>query len=140
VQQAIADYLREHPACGADLPRSSRASATGWPRFLAAAAGRRCARRASYFSSSITGACRRGPDVDWPICGSTRPVGLIPLSVFYREPPPMTLLRLCFAKRDETLVEGARRLAAWARGQRTMNLMEKRHRAQPSARNRVAGR
>jgi methionine transaminase len=41
-------------------------------------------------------------------------VATIPLSVFYREPPAgMRLLRLCFAKRDETLVEGARRLRAW---------------------------
>jgi methionine transaminase len=41
-------------------------------------------------------------------------VATIPLSVFYREPPAgMRLLRLCFAKRDETLAEGARRLCAW---------------------------
>jgi hypothetical protein len=32
----------------------------------------------------------------------------------------MKLLRLCFAKRDETLVAGAGRLAAWAARQRTM--------------------
>jgi hypothetical protein len=30
----------------------------------------------------------------------------------------MTLLRLCFAKREETLSEGARRLGDWARKQR----------------------
>jgi methionine aminotransferase len=41
-------------------------------------------------------------------------VATIPLSVFYREPPPLRLLRLCFAKREQTLVEGARRLCAWA--------------------------
>jgi methionine aminotransferase len=41
-------------------------------------------------------------------------VATIPLSVFYREPPAgMRMLRLCFAKRDETLAEGARRLRAW---------------------------
>ena len=45
-------------------------------------------------------------------------VATIPLSVFYREPPPMMLLRLCFAKRDATLIEGARRLSAWAKAQR----------------------
>ncbi len=48
-------------------------------------------------------------------------VATIPLSVFYREPPAgMRLLRLCFAKREQTLAEGARRLAAWggARGAR----------------------
>jgi len=41
-------------------------------------------------------------------------VATIPLSVFYREPPKLRLLRLCFAKRDETLREGAHRLINWA--------------------------
>ena len=42
-------------------------------------------------------------------------VATIPLSVFYREPPAgMRLLRLCFAKRELTLAEGARRLSQWA--------------------------
>jgi hypothetical protein len=31
----------------------------------------------------------------------------------------MTLLRLCFAKQEQTLAEGARRLADWARRQPT---------------------
>ncbi len=48
-------------------------------------------------------------------------VATIPLSVFYREPPPMKLLRLCFAKRDETLAEGALRLRKWAQSRRTMS-------------------
>ena len=38
-------------------------------------------------------------------------VAAIPISAFYEERPITTLIRLCFAKRDETLDEGARRLA-----------------------------
>ena len=38
-------------------------------------------------------------------------VAAIPISVFYEERPIANLIRLCFAKRDETLDEGARRLA-----------------------------
>jgi methionine aminotransferase len=45
-------------------------------------------------------------------------VATIPLSVFYQQPPPMTLLRLCFAKRDQTLDDGAARLQAYARQRR----------------------
>jgi aspartate/methionine/tyrosine aminotransferase len=46
-------------------------------------------------------------------------VASIPLSVFYRDPPPaLRLLRLCFAKRDETLDAGAARLAAYCRERR----------------------
>jgi len=40
-------------------------------------------------------------------------VASIPLSVFYERPPPMTLLRLCIAKRDSTLLEGASRLVRY---------------------------
>ncbi len=38
-------------------------------------------------------------------------VAAIPISAFYEEAPVTHLIRLCFPKRDETLDEGARRLA-----------------------------
>ena len=41
-------------------------------------------------------------------------IATIPLSPFYAEAPPMTLLRLCIAKRDETLKTAAERLLAFA--------------------------
>ena len=41
-------------------------------------------------------------------------VATIPLSPFYAAAPPMTLLRLCIAKRDETLVAAAERLRSFA--------------------------
>jgi methionine aminotransferase len=42
-------------------------------------------------------------------------IAAIPLSPFYAKPPPhMTLVRLCIAKRDETLREAAGRLCAFA--------------------------
>jgi methionine transaminase len=41
-------------------------------------------------------------------------IAVIPLSPFYAKPPPMTLVRLCIAKRNETLQEAAKRLAAFA--------------------------
>jgi methionine transaminase len=42
-------------------------------------------------------------------------VGLatIPLTPFYKNPPPLSVLRLCIAKRDETLDEAAARLRAF---------------------------
>ena len=36
-----------------------------------------------------------------------RGVASIPVSVFYREPPPHKVLRFCFAKSEETLARGA---------------------------------
>src|SRR5260370_2821076 len=41
-------------------------------------------------------------------------VATIPLSPFYAAAPPMTLLRLCIAKRDETLEAAAERLRRFA--------------------------
>jgi methionine aminotransferase len=44
-------------------------------------------------------------------------VAVIPLSPFYREPPPgMRIVRLCVAKRDETLTEAAARISEYTRG------------------------
>ena len=44
-------------------------------------------------------------------------VAVIPLSPFYREPPAgMRVVRLCVAKRDETLIEAAARITAWTQG------------------------
>jgi methionine transaminase len=42
-------------------------------------------------------------------------IATIPLSPFYAAPPSMTLLRLCIAKRDETLEAAAARLCEFAR-------------------------
>ena len=48
-------------------------------------------------------------------------VAVIPLSPFYREPPPgMRVVRLCVAKRDETLIEAAQRIRAWTAGRHTI--------------------
>jgi methionine aminotransferase len=41
-------------------------------------------------------------------------VAIIPLSPFYAQPPRMTLVRLCIAKRDETLRTAAERLSTFA--------------------------
>jgi methionine transaminase len=42
-------------------------------------------------------------------------VATIPLSPFYREPPPLPVVRVCIAKRDGTLDEAAARLRSFAR-------------------------
>jgi methionine aminotransferase len=46
-------------------------------------------------------------------------VAVIPLSPFYREPPAgMRIVRLCVAKRDETLIEAAARISAYTGAKR----------------------
>jgi methionine transaminase len=46
-------------------------------------------------------------------------VAVIPLSPFYSKPPRMTLVRLCIAKRDDTLREAGARLVAFAQAARS---------------------
>ena len=66
----------------------------------------------SFFQLIDYGALSQVPDVNFAEELLTRAgVACIPLSVFYQHPPPMTLLRLCFAKRDETIDQGAVRLS-----------------------------
>jgi len=44
-------------------------------------------------------------------------VAVIPLSPFYREPPPdMRIVRLCVAKQDTTIINAAERICAYTQG------------------------
>ena len=115
-QHAVAEYLRERPECGADLALFFQAKRDRLAALLAGPGMRVLRSAGSYFLLLDYAELDARADVE--LAGALiaeAGVATIPLSVFYREPPPLRLLRLCFAKREETLVEGARRLCAWAR-------------------------
>jgi methionine transaminase len=119
LQVAIARYLGERPDCGAALRSMLGAKRD---RLIAALAGSDLLlprAEGSFFQLIDYGAMSSMPDVQFAeeLLTQAR-VASIPLSVFYQQPPPMTLLRLCFAKRDETLDDGAARLQAYARQRR----------------------
>jgi methionine aminotransferase len=114
-QHGIARYLQARPRLGAELTvfyaakrRLLETALAGSPFRLPRAAG-------SYFQLLDYGAVTQ--DEDLAVCERLlveAGVATIPLSAFCQRPPPMRLLRLCFTKRDATLLEGARRLRAWA--------------------------
>jgi methionine aminotransferase len=117
LQQGIARYLEERPECGEGLGAFFQAK-----RDLLAAALRDSAlvlprAEGSFFQLVDYAALSSAGDLDYAeeLLTQAR-VATIPLSVFYENPPPMTLLRLCVAKRDQTLAEAAARLVAYARG------------------------
>ena len=115
-QHAVAEYLRERPECGADLAQFFQAKRDHLTALLAGQGMRVLRSAGSYFLLLDYAELDARADVE--LAGALiaeAGVATIPLSVFYREPPPLRLLRLCFAKREETLVEGARRLCTWAR-------------------------
>jgi methionine aminotransferase len=118
LQYAVAAYLRERPECGADLPDYFQDKRDRL-RSLLEGSGLKVLRSAgSFFQLVDYSAVSSRADVE--LAGALiddAGVATIPLSVFYREPPPLRLLRLCFAKRDSTLVEGARRLRDWSQRQ-----------------------
>jgi methionine transaminase len=118
LQQAVAGYLRERPQCGADLPEYFQVKRDRLSSLLEHSGLRVLPSAGSYFQLVDYSAVSARGDVE--LAGALideAGVATIPLSVFFREPPPLRLLRLCFAKRDATLVEGARRLTEWARRQ-----------------------
>lgn len=119
LQHAIAGYLQERPSCGAELPAFFQHKRDRLAKLLEGS-GLCVVRAAGSFFQLVdySAVCDRN-DVEMAnALIDAAGVATIPLSVFYREPPPMKLLRLCFAKRDATLIEGARRLSAWAKAQR----------------------
>ena len=120
LQHAVAGYLRERPQCGADLPEFFQDKRDRLSTLLENSGLRVLRSAGSYFQLVDYSAVSARGDVE--LAGALieeAGVATIPLSVFYRVPPPLRLLRLCFAKRDATLIEGARRLSEWARRQHT---------------------
>jgi methionine transaminase len=69
----------------------------------------------TYFLLVDYGTLSRSSDIDFAdrLIREAK-IATIPLSPFYAEPPPMTLLRVCIAKKDETLTVAADRLRAFA--------------------------
>lgn len=119
LQQAIADYLGEHLDCGPQLrtvlePRRDRIVAA------LAGSGLQLPRAAGSFFQLLDYSAWSGCDdvamAERLLCQAG--VALIPLTPFYCEPPAnQQLLRLCFARRIETLDEAARRLVAFGLAQ-----------------------
>ena len=116
LQVAIAAYLGERPYCGDALRGFLGAKRDRLVAALADCGLSLPTAEGSFFQLIDYGALSDVPDAQFveQLLTCAR-VASIPLSVFYRQAPPMTLLRLCFAKRDETLDEGAARLRAFAR-------------------------
>jgi methionine aminotransferase len=115
LQSAIARYLSRFPDAWMGLAAffqtkrdllAQRLSGSGFEPVPAAG---------TYFQLVDYGALSRAADIEFAdrLIRDAK-VATIPLSPFYAEPPRMTLLRLCVAKRDETLLTAAGQLRAFA--------------------------
>jgi methionine aminotransferase len=115
LQHGIARYLAAHPESWrglADFFQRKRDLLTG---ALAGSGFAPLPASGTYFQLVDYAALSSEPDLAF--CDRLireAGVAVIPLSPFYEARPRLTLLRLCSAKRDETLLEAARRLQVFA--------------------------
>jgi methionine transaminase len=112
-QWALAAMVREHPEHPAALAPFLEARRDRFAAGLAATRFRPLPVAGGYFQLVDYSAVSDLPDVEFArwLC-TEKGVATIPLSPFYAEPPEsQRLVRLCFAKGDETLAKGLERLA-----------------------------
>ena len=115
LQYAIARYLAECADRIQDLPRFFQAKRDFLGKRLEGSGFRPLDAAGTYFQLVDYGALSRESDLDFAdrLIREAK-VATIPLSPFYAQPPAMTLLRLCVAKRDETLADAAERLRSFS--------------------------
>jgi len=111
-QVAFARFLEEHPEHYRELPAFYRRKRDRLAGHLEAAGFRLRPAAGTYFQLADYGELADEPDTLFAERLIDRAgVAAIPVSVFYRDPPPaQRLVRFCFAKRDATLDESGRRL------------------------------
>ncbi|MGA7538915.1 MAG: methionine aminotransferase [Steroidobacteraceae bacterium] len=115
LQQAIAAYLTERPRTGQELPAFFQAKRDRLRAALAGCGFRLPPAHGTFFQLLDFGGLLPPGDVEFAERALTEArVATIPLSPFYAEPPKLSVVRLCIAKRDDTLDEASARLAGLA--------------------------
>jgi methionine transaminase len=116
LQYAIARYLAAYPDAWQGLSAFFEAKRNLLAGFLRGSGLEPLPAAGTYFQLVDYGAISQEDDLKFAdrLIREAK-IAVIPLSPFYATPPRMTLVRLCIAKRDETLQEAAKRLVAFAR-------------------------
>lgn len=117
LQYAIALYLSRHPDVWMGLPAFFQAKRDLLAGLLRGSGFEPVPAAGTYFQLVDYSALSSAADTYFAdrLLHEAK-VATIPLSPFYAAPPTMTLLRLCIAKRDETLETAAHRLRRFAAG------------------------
>ena len=116
LQHAIARYLGAYPDAWKGLAGFFQAKRDLLANRLRGSGFEPVPAAGTYFQLVDYGALSRANDLDFAdrLIREAK-VATIPLSPFYAAPPEMTLVRLCIAKRDETLQSAADYLCEFAR-------------------------
>ncbi len=115
LQHAVARYLSRHPDAWTGLSAFFEAKRDLLAGLLRGSGFEPLPAAGTYFQLVDYRALSLGGDAEFAgrLVREAK-VATIPLTPFYAAPPPMTLLRLCIAKRDETLRTAAERLLEFA--------------------------
>jgi methionine transaminase len=115
LQQGIARYLEQFPDAWTGLSAFFEAKRDLLAGLLRGSGLEPLPAAGTYFLLVDYGALSQSNDVEFAdrLIREAK-IATIPLSPFYADPPRMTLLRLCVAKRDDTLKMAAERLCAFA--------------------------
>jgi methionine aminotransferase len=122
LQYAIARYLANHPDAWQGLAAFFQAKRDLLSGLMQGSGLEPLPAAGTYFQLVDYGALSQEADMGFAerLIREAK-VAVIPLSPFYAQPPRMTLVRLCIAKRDETLRTAAERLTAFARTARPLS-------------------
>ena len=113
MQYALADYLGEHPSKCLELSDFYLKKRNLFNGLLSKTRFNFIPSQGTYFQLADYSALNDQPDTrfsEW--LTRVHKVAVIPVSVFYKEPPDQRIVRFCFAKHDETLERAAQRLAS----------------------------
>ena len=115
LQYAIARYLSAYPDAWQGLAAFFQAKRDLLAGLLGGSGLKLLPAAGTYFQLVDYGAISQEDDMQFAdrLIREAK-VAVIPLSPFYAQPPHMTLVRVCIAKRDETLRTAAERLRAFA--------------------------
>lgn len=112
MQYAFADFLRDCPQHHRELGRFYQKKRDLFYELLEPTDFRLKPSAGTYFQLAEYGALSDMPDTEFANwLTREHKVAVIPISVFYREPPEQRVIRFCFAKDDDTLREATDRLA-----------------------------
>lgn len=115
LQHAVAAYLEERPQTGRELPAFFQAKRDRLRAALAGSGFVLPPAHGTYFQLLDFGGLLPPDDMQFAERALTEArVATIPLSPFYAQPQKLSMVRLCIAKRDDTLDQAAARLAEFA--------------------------
>ncbi len=111
MQYAIAEFLRRTPEHNRELPQFYQSKRDYFLAQLQGSKLRPLVSQGTYFQLLDFSACSDLNDMEYAdVLLREAGVASIPLSPFYAKPIELSVLRFCFAKRESTLLEAARRL------------------------------